>query len=127
MSYKKKIAIIIAAFLAFPFMVGAQSLTKYVNPFVGTGAHGHTYPGAIVPFGGVQLSPDTRLRGWDGCGIYHYSDKIVYGFSHTHISGTGVPDGDGVVEFLAHIDHLVGSAVGGLLDGDEGVRSELNV
>ena len=92
MSYKKKIAIIIAAFLAFPFMVGAQSLTKYVNPFVGTGAHGHTYPGAIVPFGGVQLSPDTRLRGWDGCGIYHYSDKIVYGFSHTHISGTGVPD-----------------------------------
>jgi len=69
-----------------------EDLTRYVNPFIGTGAHGHTFPGASMPFGMVQLSPDTRLEGWDGCGGYHYSDSVVYGFSHTHLSGTGVPD-----------------------------------
>ena len=65
---------------------------QYVNPFIGTGGHGHTYPGATVPFGMVQLSPDTRLEGWDGCGGYHYDDEYIYGFSHTHLQGTGVPD-----------------------------------
>ena len=68
----------------------AQS--QYVNPFVGTDGHGHTYPGAILPFGAVQLSPDTRLDGWDGCSGYHYSDSRIYGFSHTHLSGTGCSD-----------------------------------
>ena len=48
-------------------------LHKKVNPFIGTGGHGHTYPGASVPFGMMQLSPDTRLEGWDGCSGYHYS------------------------------------------------------
>ncbi|HSD47986.1 MAG TPA: hypothetical protein VLB87_15265, partial [Pyrinomonadaceae bacterium] len=73
--------------------VGAQQdLTRYVDPFVGTGGHGHTFPGATAPFGMVQLSPDTRLTGWDGCSGYHYSDSIVYGFSHTHLSGTGISD-----------------------------------
>ena len=65
---------------------------KEVNPFIGTGGHGHTYPGATAPFGMVQLSPDTRLTGWDGCGGYHYSDSMIYGFSHTHLQGTGVSD-----------------------------------
>ncbi len=65
---------------------------KYVDPFVGTGGHGHTFPGATTPFGMVQLSPDTRLDGWDGCSGYHYSDNYIYGFSHTHLSGTGVSD-----------------------------------
>ena len=66
---------------------------EYVNPFIGTGGHGHTFPGATVPFGMVQLSPDTRIDGsWDGCSGYHYSDSFVYGFSHTHLSGTGVSD-----------------------------------
>lgn len=65
---------------------------KYVNPFIGTGGHGHTFPGASIPFGMIQLSPDTRHDGWDGCSGYHYSDSIIYGFSHTHLSGTGVPD-----------------------------------
>jgi len=69
-----------------------NSIYKSVNPFIGTGGHGHTFPGAIVPFGMVQLSPDTRLDGWDGCSGYHYSDSIIYGFSHTHLSGTGVSD-----------------------------------
>ena len=66
-----------------------------VNPFIGTGGHGHTYPGACVPNGLVQLSPDTRPDGyndWDGCGGYHASDSLIYGFSHTHLSGTGVAD-----------------------------------
>lgn len=65
---------------------------QYVNPFVGTGGHGHTFPGPVLPFGMVQVGPDTRYEGWDGCGGYHYSDSIIYGFSHTHLSGTGVPD-----------------------------------
>lgn len=73
---------------------GANEISKtlYVNPFIGTGGHGHTYPGATAPFGMMQLSPDTRKDGWDGCGGYHYSDSILFGFSHTHLSGTGVSD-----------------------------------
>jgi len=70
----------------------SEALTKWVDPFIGTGGHGHTYPGASTPFGMVQLSPDSRLTGWDGCSGYHYSDTIIYGFSHTHLSGTGVSD-----------------------------------
>lgn len=66
---------------------------KIVNPFIGTGGHGHTFPGAVAPFGMVQLSPDTRIDGsWDGCSGYHHSDSIIYGFSHTHLSGTGCSD-----------------------------------
>jgi predicted alpha-1,2-mannosidase len=68
------------------------SYTSIVNPFIGTDGHGHTFPGATMPFGMVQLSPDTRLDGWDGCSGYHYTDSIIYGFSHTHLSGTGVSD-----------------------------------
>ncbi|HEY0366134.1 MAG TPA: GH92 family glycosyl hydrolase, partial [Pyrinomonadaceae bacterium] len=79
--------------LLFPLHSYAQrDVTHYVNPFIGTGGHGHTFPGAIVPFGMVQLSPDTRLTGWDGCSGYHYSDSKIYGFSHTHLSGTGISD-----------------------------------
>lgn len=63
-----------------------------VNVFIGTGAHGHTYPGATTPFGLVQLSPDTPVKGWDGCSGYHYSDSKILGFSHTHLSGTGIGD-----------------------------------
>jgi putative alpha-1,2-mannosidase len=67
--------------------------TQYVNPFIGTGGHGHTFPGATLPYGMVQLSPDTRVDGsWDGCSGYHYSDDFIYGFSHTHLNGTGVSD-----------------------------------
>lgn len=69
-----------------------DSPAQWVNPFIGTGGHGHTYPGVSAPFGFMQLSPDTRLEGWDGCGGYHYSDSVIYGFSHTHLSGTGISD-----------------------------------
>lgn len=69
-----------------------QDFTKYVNPFIGTGGHGHTYPGVAVPHGMVQLSPDTRTNGWDACSGYHYVDSTLIGFSHTHLSGTGIGD-----------------------------------
>jgi predicted alpha-1,2-mannosidase len=83
----------IIALLFFVRSSHAQDLTQYVNPFIGTGGHGHTFPGATVPFGMVQLSPDTRIDdSWDGCSGYHYSDSVLYGFSHTHLSGTGVSD-----------------------------------
>lgn len=69
------------------------SLVSYVNPFIGTDGTGHTFPGATLPFGMMQLSPDTRVDGsWEGCSGYHYSDEYIYGFSHTHLSGTGVSD-----------------------------------
>ena len=87
-----------AVFLAFMVLSAAgctrqaTPLSRSVDPFIGTGGHGHTYPGATVPFGMVQLSPDTRLDGWDGCGGFHITDDVVYGFSHTHLQGTGVSD-----------------------------------
>jgi len=78
-----------------PVLVSAQenkSPYGYVDPFIGTGGHVHTYPGATLPFGAIQLSPDTDLKGWDWCSGYHYSDSSMLGFSHTHLSGTGWSD-----------------------------------
>jgi predicted alpha-1,2-mannosidase len=69
-----------------------KTLTSYVDPFIGTGGHGHTYPGATVPFGMVQPSPDNGQNGWDWCSGYHYSDSLVAGFSQLHLSGTGIGD-----------------------------------
>jgi predicted alpha-1,2-mannosidase len=69
-----------------------KSAVDYANPIIGTAEHGHVYPGATVPFGMVQLSPDTRDTTWDGCSGYHYSDQSVLGFSHNHLTGTGCPD-----------------------------------
>ena len=92
-------SLISALLLSFAIPLCAQknqvmvNPANYVNPFVGTGGHGHTFPGAVWPFGMVQLSPDTRIDdSWDGCGGYHYNDSFIYGFSHTHLSGTGVSD-----------------------------------
>ncbi|ALJ04191.1 alpha-mannosidase [Pseudalgibacter alginicilyticus] len=67
-------------------------LTKYVDPFIGTGGHGHTYPGATVPFGMLQVSPVNGISNWDWCSGYHYSDSIAIGFSHLSLSGTGIGD-----------------------------------
>ena len=83
---------LIVTVLLCPRAPAQQDFSRYVDPFIGTGGHGHTFPGATLPFGMVQLSPDTRLTGWDGCSGYHYSDNIIYGFSHTHLSGTGISD-----------------------------------
>ncbi|WP_455642525.1 GH92 family glycosyl hydrolase [Parabacteroides johnsonii] len=65
---------------------------QYVNPFIGTGFHGHTFPGATRPFALVQVSPDTHIMGWDASSGYHYDDSQIYAFSHTHLSGTGIGD-----------------------------------
>jgi len=67
-------------------------LTRYVDPFIGTGGHGHVYPGATVPFGMVQLSPDQGQGGWDWIAGYNWEDSVLVGFSHTHLSGTGIGD-----------------------------------
>ncbi len=69
-----------------------QDFTKYVDPMIGTGGHGHVIPGATMPFGMVQLSPDEQTTGWDWCSGYNYSSKTIMGFSHTHLSGTGAMD-----------------------------------
>src|ERR1700744_588466 len=97
-----------------------QQPVDAVNLFIGTGGHGHTYPGATVPFGLVQLSPDTPRGGWDGCAGYHYSDSFILGFSHTHLSGTGIGDlGDllimpvtGVLENPDHYQPLTAERLG---------------
>ncbi len=74
------------------FSCKTKQAIDYVDPFVGTDSNGHTYPGATMPFGAVQLSPDTRRGNWDACSGYHYNDSTITGFSHTHISGTGCVD-----------------------------------
>ncbi len=88
----KRISLLFCACLLALSGIAQKNYTQYVDPFIGTGGHGHTFPGPTMPFGMVQLSPDTRLKGWDGCSGYHYSDKVIYGFSHTHLSGTGCSD-----------------------------------
>ncbi len=92
MNIPRSALVIILVFMASVATGGEIDLADHINPFIGTGGHGHTFPGPTLPFGMVQLSPDTRLTGWDGCSGYHYSDDVVYGFSHTHLSGTGVSD-----------------------------------
>ncbi|MFN5930481.1 MAG: glycoside hydrolase family 92 protein, partial [Sphingobacteriales bacterium] len=87
---KKFIAIVLLSLVHQVNM--AQNLTRFVDPFLGTGGHGHVYPGATTPFGMVQLSPDNGTNGWDWCGGYHYSSDSIAGFSHTHLSGTGIGD-----------------------------------
>ncbi len=89
---KKTFFLLTILFTISCITLAQKAPADYVNTFIGTGGHGHTYPGATLPFGMVQLSPDTRLEGWDGCSGYHYDDNYIYGFSHTHLNGTGVPD-----------------------------------
>ncbi|RAR46722.1 GH92 family glycosyl hydrolase [Flavobacterium lacus] len=85
--------LLLTIFLFISGLNFSQNYQQYVNPFIGTGGTGHTFPGATVPYGMVQLSPDTRIDGsWEGCSGYHYSDNRIYGFSHTHLNGTGVSD-----------------------------------
>ena len=89
----------------------AKDYTQYVDPHIGSGGHGHVFVGANVPFGAVQLGPSNFFRGWDWCSAYHYSDDTVVGFSHAHLSGTGIPDlGDLLVmPYTGEFTHLPGS------------------
>jgi len=91
---KTIIRLFLSVVLIMPLLAKAQEkkLIDYVDPFIGTGGHGHTFPGAVVPFGMVQLSPDNGTSGWDWCSGYHYSENQLVGFSHTHLSGTGIGD-----------------------------------
>lgn len=83
---------------AFPADSRARmELTRHVDVFIGTGGHGHTFPGATLPFGMVQLGPDTYNTTWDACSGYHESHDSIMGFSHTHLSGTGIGD---MLDFL---------------------------
>ena len=107
-----KIIKVTISILLLPFLLALTSCSTApttpadnVNPFIGTGGHGHTYPGATLPFGMVQLSPDTRKDSWDGCSGYHYSDDFILGFSHTHLSGTGVGD-YGDIRFVPSVGQL---------------------
>lgn len=101
-----------------PEISGDALLISHVDPFIGTGGHGHTYPGAALPFGMMQLGPDTRLEGWDGCSGYHYSDEYIYGFSHTHLSGTGISDYGDVLLMPANEAIFNNGA-----DGEKGYRA----
>lgn len=87
---------------------GEEDLTRYVDPFIGTGFHGHVFLGANVPFGAVQLGPVNISQGWDWCSGYHYSDSTIFGFAHTHLSGTGIGDlGDiSLMPVVGNIDSL---------------------
>ena len=88
----KKIFLTAAVVLATIFSVSAQDYTQYVNPFIGTGGHGHVFLGANVPFGNIQAGPTQKKQGWDWCSGYHYSDSTVIGFGQMHLSGTGIGD-----------------------------------
>ncbi|MDD4645160.1 MAG: GH92 family glycosyl hydrolase [Bacteroidales bacterium] len=93
---KKSVSNLLIVFLPLFLFSCASDLpvdnARFVNPFIGTAAHGHTFPGALVPFGMVQLSPDNGQSEWDWCSGYNYSDSIIVGFSHKHLSGTGIGD-----------------------------------
>ena len=134
---------------ASPTSSASDDLTKFVKIAIGTGGHGHTYPGATVPFGMVQLSPDTFNEGWDWCSGYHYSDSSIMGFSHTHLSGTGASDmldfllmpgtgpakifpglrqnpGEGYRSRFSHEDEIAEPGYYSVLLRDYGIRAELS-
>ena len=82
----------LAAFLTVGIGAWAKNLTQYVDPYIGTGGHGHVFLGANVPYGLVQVGPTQYKRGWDWCSGYHYSDSVIIGFGQMHLSGTGIGD-----------------------------------
>ena len=84
------VAALVVCFSATAVAATVQNLTQYVNQYVGTGGHGHTFMGANVPFGLVQLGPTEPTRGWDWCSGYYYDDDELIGFGHMHLSGTGI-------------------------------------
>lgn len=98
-----------------------ENLTQFVDPYIGSGEHGHVFVGANVPFGFVQLGPTQHSQGWDWCSGYHYSDSTIIGFGHQHLSGTGIGDlGD--VSFMPAIG-LVKTTRGELPDPESGIYS----
>ncbi|HKI77810.1 MAG TPA: GH92 family glycosyl hydrolase, partial [Ignavibacteriaceae bacterium] len=120
----KKIFYLVSILILTSTLKAQTNYTKYVDPFIGTGGHGHTYPGASLPFGMVQLSPDTDIKGWDWCSGYHYSDNSIMGFSHTHLSGTGIGD-YGDIMFMPTVGKIKLNP-GSKENPDEGYRSRFD-
>ena len=125
---KSKLCMLLLASGIGLFSCAEQNLPKEytdsVNVFIGTGGHGHTFPGATLPHGMVQLSPDTRLFGWDACSGYYYDDTSIMGFTHTHLSGTGIGD-YGDILFMPVVGEkplIAGTAE----NPDEGYRSRFS-
>ena len=125
---KNKLCMLLLASGIGLFSCAEQNLPKEytdsVNVFIGTGGHGHTFPGATLPHGMVQLSPDTRLFGWDACSGYYYDDTSIMGFTHTHLSGTGIGD-YGDILFMPVVGEkplIAGTAE----NPDEGYRSRFS-
>lgn len=125
---KNKLCMLLLASGIGLFSCAEQNLPKEytdsVNVFIGTGGHGHTFPGATLPHGMVQLSPDTRLLGWDACSGYYYDDTSIMGFTHTHLSGTGIGD-YGDILFMPVVGEkplIAGTAE----NPDEGYRSRFS-
>ena len=87
-----KLIFFLSCFIALPAFGQSGKLTDYVNPFVGTDGYGNVYPGSQIPFGGIQISPDTDADFYDAASGYKYSHPTIMGFSLTHLSGTGIPD-----------------------------------
>lgn len=101
-----------------------SDVLSWVAPLIGTGGHGHTYPGATTPFGMIQLSPSTDVKGWDWYGGYHYSDTVLKGFAHTHTSGTGLA---GLGDILLMPMAGEGTVLAGTdADPDSGFRSRFH-
>lgn len=146
--HSRFLLLLLAALAATVASSHAQTAASFVDPFIGTGGHGHTFPGATTPFGMVQLSPDTRYEGWDACGGYHHSDTAILGFSHLHLSGTGIADygdilftptlarldftplPDGKPSYrhrsrFSHEDESASPGYYGVVLGDTGIRAEM--
>lgn len=137
----RRLVYLLATFILTANFISAQNLTRWVNPFIGTGAvesslSGNNYPGATVPFGMVQLSPDTReVPDWAQASGYDYNDSTIYGFSHTRLSGTGASDFIDILMFPTVSDktkstfgHQQEQARPGyyqVLLADEGIQAEL--
>lgn len=134
---KNKMLLFIAALLLGGFSLHAatqQDYTQFVNPRIGSGGHGHVFVGACVPFSSLQLGPNNMYQGWDWCSGYHYSDLVITGFSHTHISGTGCSDlGDvafmpysgNVRTVMAKPEHVEGTASSSFSHDNEQVAPEI--
>ena len=86
---KKILITLLFAAIAPTVSAGNKNYLRYVDPYIGAGGHGHVFVGVCVPFGTVQIGPQNIFKGWDWCSGYHYSDNVLIGFSHTHLSGTG--------------------------------------
>lgn len=120
----KKLLVLLLAYLLSVGALAQEKLVRYVNPFIGTDGFGNVYPGAQIPFGGIQISPDTDDYDYDVAAGYKYSKPTIMGFSLTHLSGTGIPD---LGDFLfVPGTGTVKSATGTDEDPDSGYRSRFS-